>query len=247
MNPDVAAAVDALVRDGTLTPEQARPFARVARRELVSVHGELRLLAYVGVLLVMGGVGMLLKDNLERIGPAAIASMLALAAAACLAWVQRRSPEFTWDEVKSPHLALDYVLLLGALLAGADLAYVEAQFTPLGEAWTWHLLIVSVFYGLLALRYDSRVLLSLALSTFAAWRGVSAGRLNHALWMGSDDLVRVNAAACGLLYLAARLAAALARRKAHFEPVLTHSAGCCCSAPWHRRWARTTAGCGRCC
>ena len=114
----------------------------------------------------------------------------------------RESPAFSWDEVELPHLALDYVLLLGALLAGADLAYAEAKFTPLGDAWPWHLLVVALFYAGLAFRYDSRVLLSLALSTFAAWRGVSAARLEHALWMGGEDLVRVNAAGCGLLFLA---------------------------------------------
>ena len=222
MNADVAEAVDALVRAGTLTPEQARPLARVARRELVSVHAELRVLAYAGVLLAMGGVGILVHDNLERIGPPAIAGALALAAAACLAWALRRSPPFTWDEVKSPHLALDYVLLLGALVAAADLAYAEAQFTPLGEAWPWHLLIVAVLYAWLAFRYDSRVLLSLALSTFAAWRGVSAGRLHHAFWAGGADLVRANAAACGLLYLVAGAVLHARGRKAHFEPVLTH-------------------------
>jgi hypothetical protein len=222
MNPDVASAVDALVAAGTLTAEQARPLARAARRELVSVHGELRLLAYAGVVLVMGGVSLLVKENLQRIGPLAIAAVLALAAAACFAWVQLRSPAFTWGEVKSPHLALDYMLLLGALLAAADLAYAEAQFTPLGDAWPRHLLVVAVFYALLALRYDSRVLLSLALSTFAAWRGVSAGRLEHVLWLGSDDLVRANAAACGLLFLAAGGVLRAGGRKAHFEPVLTH-------------------------
>ena len=147
---------------------------------------------------------------------------MALGALACLLWVARKAPAFTWGEVASPHLALDYVLLLGALLVGADLAFAEVKFTPLGDAWPWHLLIVALFYALLAFRYDSRVLLSLALSTFAAWRGVSTARLEHALWIGSEDPVRVNAAACGILFLA--VGAVLRGRswKAHFEPVATH-------------------------
>ena len=122
----------------------------------------------------------------------------------------------------SPHLALDYVLLLGALLAGADLAFAEVKLTVLGDAWPWHLLILALFYALLAFRYDSRVLFSLALSTFAAWRGVSTARLEQALWIGGEGPVRVNAAGCGLLFLAG--GAFLRRRscKAHFEPVATH-------------------------
>jgi hypothetical protein len=222
MSPDVTEAVAALERSGTLGPAQARLFSRVARGQLVSVYAELRLLAYAGVLLVMAGTGELVRENLDRIGPLAIVSALALAALACLAWVSRKSPAFTWGEVASPHLALDYVLLLGALLAGAALAYAEVQLTALGDVWPWHLLVVALFYAGLAFRYDSRVLLSLALSTFAAWRGVSAGLLEHSLWIGGESLVRVNAAGCGLLFLA--LGALLRGRswKAHFEPVATH-------------------------
>jgi hypothetical protein len=222
MNPDVTEAVAALARRGTLGPAQARVFSRVARRRLVSVHAELRLLAYAGVLLVMAGVGVLVRQNLDRIGPLAIAAALSLGALACLLWVARTAPAFAWGEEASPHLALDYVLLLGALLVGADLALAEVKFTPLGDAWPWHLLIVALFYGLLALRYDSRVLLSLALSTFAAWRGVSTARLEHALFVGGEGLVRANAAGCGLLFLA--MGVVLRRRswKAHFEPVATH-------------------------
>lgn len=223
MNPDVAPAVDGLARSGTLNPTQARLFSRIARRELVSVHGELRLLAYLGVLLLMGGVGILVRENLDRIGPVAIAVGLGLGALLCLAWVARQAPPFSRAEVASPHLALDYVLLLGALLIGADLAYVEAQFAALGDAWPWHLLLVSVIYALLAVRYDSRVVFSLALSTFVAWRGVSAARLEHSLWSSSDaGAVRANAAACGALFVALGAVLRARRFKAHFEPVAAH-------------------------
>ena len=33
------------------------------------------------------------------------------------------------------------------LLAAADLAYIEVQFTPLGPNWSWHLLIVALLTG----------------------------------------------------------------------------------------------------
>ena len=223
MNPDVAGAVDALARSGTLTPNQALRFSRVARRQLLSVHGELRLLAYLGVLLVMAGVGLLVKDNIDRIGPVAIAVSLGLGALVCLGWVASRAPAFSRGEVASPHLALDYVLLLGALLIGADLAYVETQFTALGDAWPWHLLVVAIAYGVLAVRYDSRVVFSLALSTFVAWRGVSAARLERSLWYSSDaTAVRTNAVACGALFIGLGAAFRARRFKAHFEPVAAH-------------------------
>lgn len=223
MNPDVAVAVPNLVKGGVLSPENAAIALRVARGELVSVRAELRLLLYGGVLLVTGGVGLLVKENLERIGPLAIAVALGLAAAACLAWVIRTALPFSWAEQASPNLAFDYLLLLGALLTAADLAFIEVKFTPLGPSWPWHLLIVSLFYGVLAFRYDSRVVLSLALSTFAAWRGVAITTLGTFSWVRSSALsIRLNTVICGVLFVVLGWALLRTRRKAHFEEVATH-------------------------
>ncbi len=222
MNPDVAAAVDRLAAAGTLSPEQARLFGRVARKQLVSVHRELRLLLYAGVLTTMAGVSLLVKENLERIGPLTTALTLGLGAAGCLAWVARHAAAFSWGEDRQSHLALDYLLLLGVLLLGADLAYVEAQFTPLGPAWPWHLLLMALVMASLAVRYDSRVVFSLALSTFAAWRGVSAAVVGQLLLSSRADALRANAIGCGVLFTLLGLACARNRRKPHFEPVAVY-------------------------
>lgn len=184
MNPDVALAVDRLGRDGTLTAEQAALFGRVARRELVSIRPELRLLLYGGVVAVMGGVGELVRQNLDRIGPVAIALGLWTAAAAALIWALRQAPPFSWGRAASTHLAFDYVLLLGVLLTGAALAYVEVKFTPLGPAWGYHLLLMSLFAAAIAVRGDSRMVASIAFTTFAAWRSVAASPLERAFWLG---------------------------------------------------------------
>ncbi len=225
MNPDVAEAIPRLAEAGVLPPDEAPRLLRVARGELLSVHWELRALLYVGVLLVTGGVGLLVKENLDRIGPVAIVAGIGLAAAAALGWVIRVAPPFSWREVPSPNLAFDYILLLGVLLAAADLAYVEVKFTPLGPNWSWHLLIVAAFTALAAFRFDSRVVFSLALTTFAAWRGVSAARFGTDLWWNgwwghvAEDAVRWNAVACGALFAVLGFSLKRTGRKAHFEPV----------------------------
>jgi hypothetical protein len=214
VSPEVAAAVERLRGQGTLSVEQAALFSRVARRDLLSVNPELRVLLYGGVLVAMAGVGLLVKQNFERMGPLAIAGALAVAAAGCLLWVERRSSPFSWQVSPSPHFAFEYLLLLGVLLVGADLAYIEAKFTPLGDVWPWHLFVMAVVAAFLSVRYDSRIVLSLALSTLAAWRGVS---------VITASSLRANAIGCGLVFLL--LAAALVRldRKAHFEPVAIHA------------------------
>lgn len=223
MNPDAAGAIPALVESGALPAAAAPRLLRLARGELVSVHAELRALLYAAVLLVAGGVGLLVEQNLDRIGPLAVAAVLALAAAAALLWVARVAPPFSWQEVPSPNLAFDYVLLLGILVAASDLAWCEARFGLLGSHRSWHLLIVAGLAGLAACRFDSRIVFSLSLSSFAAWRGVSladAGRA--ATFAPSAAAWRWNAIACGALFLAAGLCLARWRLKAHFEPVALH-------------------------
>ncbi len=220
MNPDVARAVPELVSSGLLSPEQGAAALRPARGDVLSLRGELRALLYLGVLAVTTGVGLLLKENLDRIGPGTVALSIALAAAALLAWVERKAAPFSWGKTATAHLAWDYLLLLAMLLVAADLAYIEVKFTPLGADWAYHLLLVSAIYAIAALRYNSRTLFSLALSTFAAWRGVAATRFG-VLWSHTAVAVRWNALACGALFLALGWALRRADRKAHFEPVAT--------------------------
>ena len=223
MNPDVAKAVPDLVREGVVSPDQAALFLRAATGDLVSVRAELRALLYAGVSLAMAGVGLLVKENLDRIGPVTIATAIGLAACACFAWVVRTAPAFSWGEQPSPNLAFDYLLLLGTLLAAADLAYVEVEFTPLGDHWPWHLLIVAAFCATLAFRFDSRVLFSLALTTFAAWRGVSIASLGRTTWRFEEVAwLRWNTVGCGIAFVAVGWALTRLRRKAHFEPTAAH-------------------------
>jgi hypothetical protein len=218
MNPDVVAAVARLRTDGVLSGEQAGLVDRVARRQLVSVRLEIRLLLYIGVLLLTSGVGALVAERQREIGPLAIAGALALAAAACLAWVARAAPPFSWREVESPNVAFHYVLLLGLVLVASDLGYVEAQFSVLGPRWPHHLAIVALIYLAAAYRWDSRAVLGLALTTFAAWRGISLSLTSSSLGANDDDL-RWNAIAIGLLYVALAALSVRLARKAHFEGV----------------------------
>jgi hypothetical protein len=222
MNPDVAAAVEELGRNGTLTTPQARLFHRVAMGRLISVRPELRLLLYGGVLAFMAGVGELVRQNLDRIGPVAIAAGLWTAAAAALIWAFRHAPPFSWGRAASGHVAFDYILLLGVLLTGAALAYVEVKFTPLGPSWGYHLLLMSLFAGAVAVRGDSRMVASIALTTFAAWRGVAASPLERGFWSASAGAVRLNAIVTGLLFVTLGWWMVRSGRKAHFEPVATH-------------------------
>lgn len=224
VNPDVVRAIARLRADHVLTAGQAALFGRVARGGLVSVRFEIRALLYAGVLLLTWGVGTLVVLHQDDIGPLAIAMGISLAAAACLIWVGRRAAPFSWSEVASPNVAFDYVLLLGLLLLGSALGYVEAQFTVLGPRWAHHLLIVGAGYLLAAYRWDSRTALGLALATLAAWRGLSISPVPAALAGGVAADLRAGAIVLGALYVGAAALSTRLARKAHFEEVFA-SAG----------------------
>jgi hypothetical protein len=222
MKPDVEAAVHRLVREGILPKARALSLLRVANGNLVSVYHELRLVLYAGVLLISAGVGALVIENLDRLGPQAVATALAVAAGACFYWVRRHAPPFSWAQAPSPDPAFDYILLLGVLLVSSDVAYIEAQFTPLGPNWPWHLFWASLFMAWASFRYDSRVVFSLALASFASWRGVSVSFLEDNFWSNFETSMRLNTASCGLLFVGIGPLLLSAGKKKHFEPVSTY-------------------------
>ncbi len=219
MEPEVIDAIGTLRGKGLLADATASHLLRVARGELVSVRLEIRTLLYLGVLLLTTGAGLFIREHHERIGPAAIASAVGLVAAGCFVWVVRHAAPFTWSRAGGGHVAFDYVLSLGLLLLAADLAYVEVEFSLLGPEWPYHLLVVSILCFLAAFRWDSAMVLGLALTSFAAWRGVSVNILHGVVRRGGLGETRGNALACGALFVLLGLVFARASKKPHFEDV----------------------------
>jgi hypothetical protein len=156
-----------------------RRIAAIERREIVSLRVELRALLWIGVALISGGVGVLLAENIERIGHLTLIAAIFVAAAACyfLAWrsIRRDGPAQPVPTAETaagtPPVAGEYLLLLGALLLSADLAYAEAQLRLFGDAWRWHLLILAAVHGATAYAFGSRKVLSLAIVALAGLFG----------------------------------------------------------------------------
>jgi hypothetical protein len=144
----------------------ARADALIARerRDVFSLYPELRIAAWAGAMLLATAAGIVLKNNLERIGPVALSMLMALAAIACYAWV--------WWHRARAGVVDDYVLLLGALLLSGDFAFIETQFHLLDHAWPRHFLILAVLHGVGAYAYRSRMLLSLSITALSAWMGI---------------------------------------------------------------------------
>jgi hypothetical protein len=180
------------------------------RREVFSVHPELRVIGWAGAMLLATAGGLVLKNNLDRIGPLALASLMGLAAAGCYA--------FVWWRRRAPSLVEDYVLLLGALLISADVAFIESQFHLLGDAWHRHFLILAVWHAATAYLLRSRVVLSLSIAAVAAWLGVRDEPFGRAREYA------MRALACAMLVVTWREAQRRLGAHAEFLPTFEHFA-----------------------
>ena len=142
---------------------------RLEARQVFSVRRELLFALYVGVATLVVGVGLLIKANVDRIGPMALLSGIFAASALCYALALRAR-----NARRERSLGEDYVLLLGALLFSTAVGYAEVKFHVFGTGWSWHLLWLVLWHAACAYFFRSKLVLPVALTAFAAWMGVQA-------------------------------------------------------------------------
>ena len=199
---------------GAIAPDVASLLIARERREIVSVYAELRFLTWASVMLIVTGVGVLVKNHLNEIGPLAIALAIGLGAAGCYAWsAYKRKGEAS--------LVDDYILLLAALLLSADLGYIESTWHLLGANWKEHLLVLAVIHGVTAYLFDSRLVLSVSLTSLAAYLGVQ--RSLDTIWGSSRDTA-LRAFVCAAIIVAWRLIDSRYRKKTAFSPLFDNYA-----------------------
>ena len=212
-------ALNDLEGTGILSREQAALLRRIYSRELFSVHWELRLLLYAGILILTTGLGLLIAKHFASIGHLALLAAIAMGSAGCFAYGLRRGGGFSTEKLSAPDAAYDYVLFMGCLLLGTFQGYLELRYQVLAQHWNWWLLGSGLLYLLCAHYFDNRLVLSLALSTLGAWLGVKTSLLAGGSW---ETAMRSNALVFGAAVVAAGAAQARLGWKVHFLPVHLH-------------------------
>jgi hypothetical protein len=208
-----------LHRAGVIDDATAARAIAIDRGAVFSVFQELRVALYAAVALITSGIGIFIKQNLDRIGPITIIATLALFAAFCYA-----GPIKAKLRGVERSLGGDYLLLLGALLLSADIAYAESQFHWLNGNWSWHLLILAAVHGITAYLLDSRLVFSVALASFAGWFGLEQNALDV---FGSRDRAQSfgwRALICAAIIFGLRIAHERSRSSQRFAEVYEHFA-----------------------
>jgi hypothetical protein len=208
-----------LGRSGLLDPGVAARLAALEDGRVFPVRRELLLALYGGVAATVAGVGLLVRRNLDQIGPLTLLLVLLAAAGACYAAPIRKALR---GEART--LAQDYLLLLGGLLLSSAVGYAEFRFRLFGAHWSLHLLLLAALHAITAYALDSRLLLSVALSAFAGWVGVQSNAYDFLSFRYAGSALGWRMLACGASFLAARELHRRARSGRDFLDVFDHFA-----------------------
>lgn len=205
-----------LVAQGLLPPAQAAAIAEDERTRPFSLHHELRALLYLGIMLLVGGLGVLVYQHLDSIGHEVIVAVIAAGMAASFAYAARQRAPFTWGEAPRTSIAADYLLLLSCLLFLVLEGYLQTQYELFGSRYGLATLLPAGLFFYLAYRFDHRGVLSMAITALAAWVGVNVAPL--ALFTSGFPAQELSAPGLllGLGLLVAGLVSELLRRKPHF-------------------------------
>ena len=181
--------------EGVITPVQFERLGTIVRKDRVSVSLELNVLLYLGVLSIAAGLLWTVRTHFTNLGDTAVVLALSVIVALCVWYCVSRAQPYSPGEVESPTPIFDYVLYLGCLVFAIELAFVEMRFALLKDAWDTYVLVSAGVFFAAAYRFDNRFVLSLALSTLAAWFGIKLTRFGF----GSADSMRASALVYGAL------------------------------------------------
>jgi hypothetical protein len=161
---------------GAITPEQQRYLSGLASGDPFSLFVELNVLLYAGVLAFVAGLGWTVTTWSKQLGDVLVLTVLSAILIATFWYCFSRASAWSPKETSSPNAILDYVLYLGTLVWGIELAYVETRFHLLSGRWDDYLLATALLFFFLAYRFDNRFVLSLALSSLAGYFGLTISR-----------------------------------------------------------------------
>ncbi|HEY4285924.1 MAG TPA: DUF2157 domain-containing protein [Puia sp.] len=190
---------------------------------LFSLFRELRLLLYLGVLLLTGGMGIVVYKNIDTIGHQAVLAFIALITAGSFYYCLRKKTAFAWEKVEAPNSFFDYILLLGCLSLLIFLGYWQYQYDIFGDNYGLATFIPMVILFAAAYCFDHPGVLSLAVTNLAAWAGLSITPLTLLKENDfADHRLVFTGILLGVILLAFGRLTTLRRIKAHFETTYTN-------------------------
>ena len=158
---------------GIISDESFQQIKYKEENPTFSLHWELRTILYIGVLMFSTGLGILVYQNIDTIGHQAILAFIALACGGCFYYCFKQGKPFAPEKLTHDSPFFDYVLLLGTLLFLTFEGYIQYQYQVFGTYYNLAAILPAFLFAFLAYRFDHVGILSMAITGFAAWLGIS--------------------------------------------------------------------------
>jgi hypothetical protein len=209
--------------EGQISADSLRRAEDWQALRLFSLFWELRLLLYLGVLLLTGGLGILVYKNIDTIGHQAVLAFIALISAGSFYYCLRKKPPFSREKVTAPNPFFDYILLLGCLSLLIFLGYWQYEYGIFGDHYGLATFIPMTILFASAYYFDHLGILSLAITNLAAWAGIAITPLSI-LKEGNfaNHRLIITGILLGAVLLGAGRLSVQQRLKKHFEFTYTN-------------------------
>ena len=148
------------------------------QRPLLSVHDEVKAFLYLGVILLSGGLGTLVYKNIDTIGHQFVLLFLALVSVSCFIYNFKRRPSFTTGKVINTDSFSDYTLLLACVTFISFVGYLQYQYQVFGNRYGAATFLPMIVLFVSAYYFDHLGILSMAITSFAAWLGITVTPLH---------------------------------------------------------------------
>lgn len=181
--------IQELLHRGLINSAQHNFLESVFSAKKISVYYELRIMLYLGVMLLTTGLGILIYENIGEVGHIILITVLFSVTAACFAYAFRNGKSFSFTKVEHNSPYFDYIVLLGCLLFISALGYLQFQYAIFDESMGLATLITATWFFYIAYRFDHLGVLSLGISALASFWSLS---ISPQKWYSADFLDEAN-------------------------------------------------------
>jgi hypothetical protein len=165
--------LEKLAEKNIISDEQTYQIKVSESNQPFSIHLELRLLLYLGIMLLSTGLGVLIYKNIDSIGHNIIFALFALVCLACFYYAIRHRKPFSWGEIEESTNFDDFALLGGCLAFLTLEGYLQYQYNFFGNRYGLAVIIPAILFFFCAYFFDHRGVLSMAITALASWIGIT--------------------------------------------------------------------------
>lgn len=165
--------LEKLTEKNIISAEQASQIKVSDSNQPFSIHWELRLLLYLGIMFLSTGLGVLIYKNIDTIGHNILIGLIALVCLACFYYAFRHRKPFSWAELEESTNLDDFALLGGCLTFLTLEGYLQYQYNFFGTRYGLAAFLPAILFFFCAYYFDHRGVLSMAITALASWIGIS--------------------------------------------------------------------------